>query len=69
MLSSLRIGFVPSLRQSEINTESFPCLQEHLLSAAVIEFRGPAVGVACDSLSGFKGAIIFEKISNTGGPE
>jgi hypothetical protein len=26
----------------------------------VIEFRGPAVGVAGDSLSGFQGAVIFQ---------
>jgi hypothetical protein len=31
-------------------------------SAAVIEFRGPAVGVAGNSLSGFKSAVIFQKI-------
>jgi hypothetical protein len=37
-------------------------LQKDLLAAAVIEFRGPAVGVAGDSLSGFKGAVIFQKI-------
>ena len=37
-------------------------LQENLLTAAVIEFRCPAVGVAGDALSGFKGAVIFQKI-------
>ena len=33
--------------------------------AAVIKFRGPAVGVAGDSLSGFKSAVISQKIRDT----
>jgi hypothetical protein len=37
-------------------------LQQHLLATAVIEFRGPTVGVAGDSLCGFKSAVIFQKI-------
>ena len=44
-------------------------LQKDLLAAAVIEFRGPAVGMAGDSLSGFKGAVILQKICDTGRPE
>ena len=44
-------------------------LEQNLLSAAVIEFRGPAVGVAGDSLSGFKSAVIFQKIRDAGRPE
>jgi hypothetical protein len=40
----------------------FHVLQEHLLTAAVIEFRGPTISVAGDSLSGFKGAVIFQKL-------
>jgi hypothetical protein len=36
-------------------------LQEYLLAASVIEFRGPAVGVTGDPQSGFKGAIISRK--------
>jgi hypothetical protein len=32
------------------------------------QFGRPAVGVSSDSLSGFKGAIIFEKIRDAGGP-
>ena len=44
-------------------------LEQNLLTAAVIEFRGPAVGVAGDSLSGFKGAVIFQKIRDAGRPE
>jgi hypothetical protein len=43
-------------------------LQKDLLTAAVIEFRGPAVGVAGDSLSGFN-AVIFQKICDAGRPE
>ena len=38
---------------------SFHILQKHLLAAAVVEFGGPAVGMAGYSLSGFKGAVIF----------
>jgi hypothetical protein len=34
--------------------------------AAVIEFRGTAVDMAGDALSGFKGAVIFQKIRDTG---
>jgi hypothetical protein len=44
-------------------------LQENLLTAAVIKFRGPAVGVAGDSLSRFKSAVIFQKIRDAGRPE
>jgi hypothetical protein len=47
----------------------FHVLQENLLTAAVIEFRGPAVRVPGDSLSGFKGSVIFQKICDTGRPE
>jgi hypothetical protein len=32
---------------------AFGELRQNLLAAAVIEFRGPAVGVTSDSLSGF----------------
>jgi hypothetical protein len=39
------------------------------LAAAVIEFCDPAVGVAGDALSGFKGAVIFQKIRYAGCPE
>ena len=48
---------------------SLHVLQQDLLPAAVVEFRGPAVGVASDALSGFKGAVIFQKIRDTGRPE
>ena len=47
----------------------FHVLQENLLPAAVIEFRRSAVGVAGDSLSGFQGAVIFQKIRDPGRPE
>jgi hypothetical protein len=43
--------------------------EQDLLAAAVIEFRGPAIGVASDSLSGFKGAVIFQKIRDAGRPK
>jgi hypothetical protein len=41
----------------------------NLLTAAVIKFCGPAVSVAGDSLSGFKGAVIFQEIRDAGRPE
>jgi hypothetical protein len=37
----------------------FQIFEEHLLTAAIIKFRSPAVGMPGDSLSGFKGAIVF----------
>jgi hypothetical protein len=43
--------------------------EQNLLAATVIEFRGPAVSVAGDSLSGFKSAVIFQKIRDAGRPE
>ena len=43
-------------------TNPLHILQENLLAAAVIKFRGPAVGVAGDALSGLQSAVIFEKI-------
>ena len=33
-------------------------LDQYLLAAAVIEFRGPAVRVTGDSLSGFQGTVV-----------
>ncbi len=66
---SLRV----SLGALSIQLDSIPnalhILQEHLLASAVIEFCGPAVGVASDSLSGFKGAVIFQEIRDAGRPE
>jgi hypothetical protein len=43
--------------------------EQNLLTAAVVEFRSAAVGVAGDSLSGFKSAVIFQKIRDAGRPE
>jgi len=45
---------------------SFHVLQKHLLAAAVIELRRPAVGMSGNALSGFKGPIIFKKIRDAG---
>jgi hypothetical protein len=44
-------------------------LEQNLLAAPVIEFRSSAVGVACNPLSGFEGAVIFQKIRNPGRPK
>ena len=51
------------------NIESSPYPLGEPLTAAVIEFRGAAVGVAGDPLSGFQGAVIFQKIRDAGRPE
>jgi len=59
-------------RHLERNAElgiSFHVLQENLLTAAVVEFRSAAIGMAGDSLSGFKGTVVLEKIRDAGGPE
>jgi hypothetical protein len=47
---------------SDLISNPFHILQKHLLSAAIVELSCPAVGVAGDSLSGFKSAVIFQKI-------
>jgi hypothetical protein len=45
------------------NTESFPISSsKYFLTAAVIEFRGSAIGEACDALGGFRHAVIFQKL-------
>jgi hypothetical protein len=48
---------------------SLHILEQYLLSAAVIKLCGSAIGVASDSLSGFKGAFIFQKIRDAGRPK
>lgn len=50
-------------------TNSLHIFEQNLLSAAVIKLGGPAVCVARDSLRGFKGAVIFQKIRDPGRPE
>jgi hypothetical protein len=45
-------------------SDSLHILEQNLLPAAVIEFRGPTVGMTGNSLSGFKGAVIFQKIGD-----
>jgi hypothetical protein len=59
-------------RHLERNAElgiSFQIFQKHFLSTTIIEFRGAAFGVAGDPLSGFQGAVIFQKIRDAGRPE
>src|SRR6516162_2899040 len=48
---------------------SLHVFEQNLLTAAVIELRRPAIGVAGDTLSGFKGAVIFQKIGDACRPE
>jgi hypothetical protein len=57
-------------RVTEMNLipNSLHVLQEYLLAAAVIEFCGPAIDVARDSLSGFKGTVILQTIRDAGRP-
>jgi hypothetical protein len=52
-----------------VSPNQYLILQKNLLTAAVVEFRSTAVGVASDPLSGFKGAVIFQKIRDAGRPE
>jgi|SRR5271165_1570374 len=60
-------------KESAIGSNSIPnpfhIFEQNLLTAVVIEFRGSAVGVAGDSLSGFKGAVIFQKVRDAGRPK
>jgi hypothetical protein len=44
-------------------------LEQNFLAASIIEFRGPAVGVAGDALSGFQGTVIFQKIRDASRPK
>jgi hypothetical protein len=55
------------IKYAEVRQESF--CEQNLLTAAVIEFRGAAIGVASDALSSFEGAVVFQKIRDTGRPE
>ena len=59
----------PSFISKMLISNPLHVFQENLLAAAVIEFRGPAVGVAGNALGGFKGAVIFQKIRDAGRPE
>ena len=59
-------------RHLERNAElgiSFHIFEKHLLTAAVVEFRGAAVGAAGDALSGFEGAIVFQKVRDARRPK
>ena len=59
-------------RHLERNAElgiSLHIFEQNFLTAAVIKFRGPAVGVAGDSPGGFEGAVIFQKIRDPSRPE
>jgi hypothetical protein len=64
-----RIGFVPSLGSLRSIPNPFHILEQNLLTAAVIEFCGPAIGMAGDALCSFKGAVIFQKIRDAGRPK
>jgi hypothetical protein len=48
---------------------SLHVFEQNLLASAIIELGGSAVGVASDSLSGFKGTVALEKISEYLSPE
>jgi hypothetical protein len=52
------------LEDMERNAElgiSLHVFEEHLLAAAIIEFRGAAVGMPCDPLGSFQGASFRRK--------
>jgi hypothetical protein len=65
----LKIWAISWHRRAHSISNPLHVLEQNLLSAAVIEFRGPAVDVACDPLSSFKGAVILQKIRDPGRPE
>jgi hypothetical protein len=52
----LRHDVLLPLARSRSISNPLHVFEQNLLTAAVIEFRGPAVSVAGDPLSGFKGA-------------
>jgi hypothetical protein len=61
--------FVTFLRASKLVSNPFHILEQNLLYAAIVKFRGPAVGVASDPPSGFQGAVIFQEIRDASRPE
>jgi hypothetical protein len=61
--------FVPLCAVHNLVPNPLHIFEENLLTAAVIKFGGSAVCVAGDSLSGFKGAVIFQKIRDAGRSE
>ena len=63
------LSFDSPLCSSKLVPNPLHVLQENLLTASVVEFRSAAIGVASDSLSGFQGAVIFQKIRDTGRAE
>jgi len=62
------IGSRESARTKSI-PNSLHVLEQHLLAPAVIEFCGPAIGVTCDPLRSFQGAVVLQKICDAGRPE
>ena len=62
-------GSIRTICPEHLIPNSFHILEQNLLTATVIEFRGPAVSVTSDPLSGLQGAVIFQKIRDAGGPE
>jgi len=65
----LKIWAISWHRRAHSISNPLHVLEQNLLSAPVIEFRGPAVGVAGDTLSGFKRTVIFQKVRDPGRPE
>jgi hypothetical protein len=65
-VQSSHFNFEDAMRlTSFFDSESSPnVLKEYLLTAAVIELRGPTVDLASDSLGGFRGAVVFRKIGD-----
>jgi len=59
-------------RHLERNAElgiSLHIFEQHLLSAAIVKLRGPAVGVTDNALSSLESAVIFQKIRDRGRSE
>jgi hypothetical protein len=58
-----------SLKLCPLIPNPFHILEQNLLAAAIIKFRGPSIGVTRDPLSGFKRAVVLQKIGDPGRPE
>jgi hypothetical protein len=65
----LKIWAISWHRRAHSIPNPFHILEQNLLPATVIKLGRSAVSVASDSLSGFKGTVIFQKISDAGRPE
>src|SRR5262245_28976017 len=50
-------------------SNSLHIFEQNLLPTTIIEFSGPAVGMAGDALSGLESPVVLEEIGDAGRPE